>query len=363
RHFLAPMQGGVFQDGQVTHHIGRAIFVFAGGTSYRMADFVRKSQEEGLRGAKLADFVSRLKGFYDALGPDPLDLLSPQGDPQHIVRRAVLLRSLLAANAPHLFDEGRGRGRLGIDPGALRAFLFVSRYRHGVRSMEAIIAMSILADRAGFERSSLPCVTQLDLHVDATEFLSLVQQPDFGKDIEKLAAAFHETYRRSQARKRPRPKYAAVAYARLPEAVRAENRANVLDIGRKLAACGCVMVPAAGAAPEARLTPEDFERMARMEHDRWVRSKLAQGWRWGEPRNDAARIHPALRPWERLTEGEKALMDPRLLALLGEGPLPEADREKDRKLVRGIPKILALAGYRILKIEPPREGSGRATNA
>ncbi|MFH1144998.1 MAG: ATPase, partial [Candidatus Eisenbacteria bacterium] len=241
RYFLAPMQDGVFQDGQITHHVGKAIFVFAGGTCHCMADFVRKSQDEHLRGAKMTDFVSRLKGYYDALGPDPL---FPQGDPQHIIRRAVLLRSLLSMGVPHLFDDGKGRGKLQIDPGVLRAFLLVREYRHGVRSMESIIAMSILADRTRFERSSLPCRAQLDIHVDATEFLSLVQQPDFTKDLDKLAEAFHDVYCRSQAGKKAAPPHAKRKYADLPKDIQAENRANVLDIGRKLAAHGYVMLPA-----------------------------------------------------------------------------------------------------------------------
>jgi hypothetical protein len=39
RYFLAPMQDGSFQQGQINHPIGRAIFVFAGGTSHRMDEF------------------------------------------------------------------------------------------------------------------------------------------------------------------------------------------------------------------------------------------------------------------------------------------------------------------------------------
>jgi hypothetical protein len=39
RHFLAPMQDGSFQEGQITHPIGRAIFVFAGGTSHHLESF------------------------------------------------------------------------------------------------------------------------------------------------------------------------------------------------------------------------------------------------------------------------------------------------------------------------------------
>ena len=41
RYFLAPMQDGKFQEGQISHPIGRAIFVFAGGTSSSMEEFNR----------------------------------------------------------------------------------------------------------------------------------------------------------------------------------------------------------------------------------------------------------------------------------------------------------------------------------
>ena len=42
RYFLAPMQDGVFQDGQSLHNIGRAIFVFAGGSHRTLDEFVEK---------------------------------------------------------------------------------------------------------------------------------------------------------------------------------------------------------------------------------------------------------------------------------------------------------------------------------
>ena len=42
--------------------------------------------------------------------------------------------------------------------------------------MESILAMSQLAGKNAFERSSLPSESQLDLHVNGLEFLSLVQR-------------------------------------------------------------------------------------------------------------------------------------------------------------------------------------------
>jgi hypothetical protein len=46
RYFLAPMQDGRFQDGQLVHPIGRSIFVFAGGTSTTMEKLAGTAPEE-----------------------------------------------------------------------------------------------------------------------------------------------------------------------------------------------------------------------------------------------------------------------------------------------------------------------------
>src|SRR5205807_6673337 len=70
RHFLAPMQDGSFQEGQVTHSIGRSIFVFAGGVYESMKTFGQKMSPEQSQEAKGPDFVSRLKGYVNATGPN-----------------------------------------------------------------------------------------------------------------------------------------------------------------------------------------------------------------------------------------------------------------------------------------------------
>ncbi|HEX7296535.1 MAG TPA: hypothetical protein VF251_12320, partial [Pyrinomonadaceae bacterium] len=150
RYFLAPMQDGRFQQGQITHPIGRAIFVFAGGTCESMAQFDRGSEDKEFKNVKGPDFVSRLKGYVNILGPNTKN---PVADPYFIIRRAILLRSILQRDAPQLFHR-RGRTmQLQIDRGVLRAMLRTSAYKHGVRSMESVIAMSGLAGKRNFERS------------------------------------------------------------------------------------------------------------------------------------------------------------------------------------------------------------------
>jgi hypothetical protein len=45
---------------------------------------------------------------------------------------------------------------------------------------------------------------------------------------------------------------------------------------------------------------------------------------------------------------------PAELAAIGKRTLPDKEKEKDRVLIRGIPKILANAGYTIVKVRSQR---------
>ena len=173
RHFLSPMAEGRFHDGAGFHPLGPAIFVFAGGTSVSYDDFIGFGDERGERAAKKPDFVSRLRGYVNVTGPNrqgPHDVASS-------LRRALMLRSLISTRAPQMLvhDGAHDEPRLQIDEGVLRAFLEIGEYIHGARSMEAIVQMSSLAGKPRFERSSLPARQQLAVHVDADEFLTLVQ--------------------------------------------------------------------------------------------------------------------------------------------------------------------------------------------
>jgi len=151
--------------------VGPAIFVFAGGTSARFEDFVVYRDEHAERAAKKPDFISRLGGYVDVTGPNPQDA----ADVAWPLRRALLLRSLIARRAPQMMTPGAAGSRLDIDDGVLRAFLLVGEYIHGARSMAAIVRMSALSGKPRFERSSLPARQQLGLHVDADLFLGLVR--------------------------------------------------------------------------------------------------------------------------------------------------------------------------------------------
>jgi len=365
-HFLAPMQDGAFQQGQVSHPIGRAIFVFAGGTCSSLAEFSRREGAalDAFRRVKGPDFVSRIKGFVDVLGPNPRGG-DAAADPFFVVRRAILLRSMVSRRYPALFARAAGAERLQIDSGVLRALLGVGRYEHGARSMESILAMSQLAGRRAFERSALPSEVQLDLHVDGREFLALVQKIELEGDLlERLARAVHEVFCESLraegyvrgAVTDPRRKRhtSLVPFGELAADEQEQNRGNARDIPNKLAAAGYVMVPARSNAPPFRFPGGELERLAEMEHERWLLAKLAAGWRWARRTDKTKRLHQDLLPWRALSARERENRYGDRAAAVGRTALPEAAKEKDRRLVRDIPAILARIGYTVVPTKSAR---------
>ena len=353
RHFLAPMQDGVFQEGQILHPIGRSIFVFAGGTCERMATFDRGT-EGAFRAAKGPDFVSRLKGFVDVVGPNPRnrDLIA---DRYSVIRRAILLRFLLQSYAPHIFHRVEGVSTPQIDSGVLRAFLEIPFYKHGARSLESIVSTSALTGKSQFERSALPTEAQLDIHVDGRRFLSLVQRLELdGALLERLAEASHEIYRASAQARRGAP---VGAYADLSEAVKEQNRQVVRDIPAKLAYAGYVMRPARSDEPSFDFPAGDRERLAELEHQRWVKTRIAAGWRYGPQTDPAQMTHAALLPWQTLPAREMAeRYSAQEQAALGSVELPVSEKEKTGDLIDGIPRILARAGYTLLKVREDATG-------
>src|SRR5207247_5896363 len=102
--------------------------------------------------------------YGDVAGPNPLG--TPKDDPHYVVRRAILLRSMLESKKD-LFIEREKTKELQIDGGVLRAFLRVDRYLHGARSMESVIAMSLLGGKKWLDRSSLLTAEQWEVHMTA----------------------------------------------------------------------------------------------------------------------------------------------------------------------------------------------------
>lgn len=360
--FLAPMQDGTFQDGQITHSLGRAIFVFAGGTRERMREFAPSEVSDDFRSAKGPDFVSRLKGYVDIVGPNPRDG-DIEADSHYLVRRALLLRSLLLRNAKHLFRGQKDEEMvLDIDSAVLRAFLLTRKYRHGTRSMEAIVAMSSLTGRGRFERSSLPPRGQLALHVDEVDFMERVTGIELEADVlKKLAVAIHQDF--CAERRSENLTYGPVTDAALKthssltdfdKLIPEEQDQNIeaaRDIPNALASAGYIMVPIremqASVPPEADSVV--VESLAKREHERWLRMKLDGGWSWAPATDKPNKLHKDLVPWDSLSDEERDKIYGKRANRIGSGVLAEEDRKKNRKIIRANLIALRSIGYEVIQ--------------
>jgi hypothetical protein len=195
KYFLSPMQDGVYRVEESLHPIGKAIFAFVGGTSSSFAEFCGETIEneeakdtfsKEFKSNKGPDFISRLRGYINILGPNQYD----DNDQLFMLRRAMLLRSLIEQKLPHLIDKN---GTAQIDNGVLRALLKIPRYKHESRSVEAIMDMSILTQATKWEQSFLPPKEQLRLHVDEKQFVRyMMYDVIFSEKIDILAQLIRE---------------------------------------------------------------------------------------------------------------------------------------------------------------------------
>ena len=313
KYFLAPMQDGEFLDGEGMHPIGKAIFIFAGGTCESYSEFFKNVHK--IKDAKGPDFISRLKGYIDIKGCNP----SSYKDQFYPIRRAMLFRSIIERERGHLLSAS---GEMAINPEIIRAFMNVKEYRHGARSMGAIILGSSLIGKRIFDQSSLPPREQLRVHVDEDDFIRHLLGDLLKDDCrEALAQKLHEHELKSKPTRKP--------WSEFPEQYKESDRQQIDDIFRKLWRCG-YNVHLTRTPPVVPITfsPEEIEIMGIMEHERWMEERTGEGWKWGPERIEEKKINPNLVPWDELSEIEK---------------------DKDRINVRIIPDLLASINFEIAK--------------
>ncbi len=329
--FLAPMQDAEFREGSITHRFGRAIFVFAGGTCHDMAQFLAKMADANFVARKGPDFVSRLRGYVNIKGPNPLPRSGTLTDapneappwrdaairdPAYLIRRAVILRGALERVAKHLVDEDSGRAT--VNASVLRGFLRVHQYRHGARSLEAVLTMSRLAGKRFFAAADLPRPELLRLHV-TDDFLDEVRQGELESPaVEALAEACHEAWRTEReskdwtyATERDDDKKThplLVPYDRLGESDKESNRLTARLTQAKLRDLGLCIAPFAGQeTPPVELTGAETDALMRMEHDIWLRDRLLQGWDWAQRTDEPRRLHADVARFDDLSDDDKAL--------------------------------------------------------
>ena len=77
------------------------------------------------------------------------------------------------------------------------------------------------------------------------------------------------------------------------------------------------------------------EELSHNAHEVWASGRLAEGWRYGPRRDEVAKLHPSLVPYDEL---------------------PEAEKSYDRAPVVETLKVLCALGFRILG--PGESGPG-----
>jgi uncharacterized membrane protein len=152
---------------------------------------------------------------------------------------------------------------------------------------------------------------------------------------ERLAQAIHDSYgavheadvRAAVARGQAPGNTASLGpWDELPEEFKESSLAQAQEIGEKLAAIGCLMVPTFDPALDFTFDDDEVQLLAQVEHERWVGERATQGFEFGPARGD--RTRPDLVPWERLSD--------------------EA-RTRNIEAVRRIPGMLADVGFQVLR--------------
>ena len=304
KYFLAPMQDGVFRVGDSLHPIGKAIFVFAGGTSSTYKQFCGETIEDeteykpflnAFKDAKGPDFISRLRGYVNILGPNQTD---GNWDQLFIVRRAMLLRSLIERKTPDLLD---GSGEAAIDNGVIRAMLKVPRYKHESRSMEAILEMSRLTNASKWEQALLPSKEQLRLHVDEEQFYRyLMYDSFFSEKIDNIAAALYHNRALLCESDRKAKQMNGETWDHLSEEVRKYIHNQIRHIPGALSRIGYELISVNEQPESIKFSSNELDMLAEYEHKKISLEKKVDGWKYGSEYDENNKKDPMLVSWDNL---------------------------------------------------------------
>ncbi|WP_298864338.1 RyR domain-containing protein, partial [uncultured Gimesia sp.] len=252
------------------------------------------------------DFVSRLRGYLNVKGPnqiqDEKNNCTEKSEYVYLIRRAMLLRSLLERNAPEIIDPATKMA--SISTGILNAFIHVDEYLHGARSMESVITMGSLLGKNYYGPDSLPSPRLLALHVtdDFMQDILEGEQHKLPVDVlEKLAEAGYEGWREATG-KNENMKY--------DEQTEDEKKSSREPVSRRiiaLAEAGYTpqLTSDSNAKDEMLKLAEDhdlLERLMQQEHNVWLRGHLVDGWELTDIRNNQLRLHQDIRKFKELPE-------------------------------------------------------------
>jgi hypothetical protein len=213
--------------------------------------------------------------------------------------------NLTVTTTLNLLDQARGR------------FPIVARVSHRSAGLAAMLegAHSGYADSAVFRPLSLAQACRDDLVLEGIRG--------------QLARQVHEQYRRGG----PGGPF-DVPWGELPDEGRGRNLLHAAAIASQLDAVGYQLGPLIDwGTPPVELSEAEIERMAKLEHERWVGERTQEGWRQEAEPDYESRVHPDIVAWEEL---------------------PRDRQDINRRLVAARPAMLAEVGIEISR-PPPRD--------
>jgi hypothetical protein len=154
-------------------------------------------------------------------------------------------------------------------------------------------------------------------------------------NIETVAIALNADYCRQDAESKGsrENRTAAAMWADCSLGNRDSSRSAAADLGRKLHAIQCDLEPLTDWAEEPiQLTAAEIDRLARVEHERWLGWQADNHWHYGPTKNPDLREHPDMVPFDELSADAQ---------------------EKCRDQVRRVPRFLKTLDFRVVRRVPP----------
>jgi uncharacterized membrane protein len=264
--------------------------------------------------ARLTQRLGTMWAFYLAAGTQVAWIVLAEVGIQRFDRYPFLFMSFLSTLAQLIFmivimvgQDVLGRA---ADRRSEQTFLDAEAIRYECRRMKARLTAQdrIIASLTGY------------VNVQVTERLAQAIHDSYGAvyEADRPAAAARGQVPGGTASLGP--------WDELPEEFKESNRAQAREIGEKLAVIGCLTVPAFDPALDFAFHDDEVQLLARLEHERWVDERTAQGFEFGLVRGD--RTRPDLVPWERL---------------------PDEARTRNMQAVRHLPGMLARVGFQVLR--------------
>jgi len=330
KYFLSPMQDGEFNDANGSHPIGKCILVFAGGTSHTFKAFQSPEDMNKFKQQKGPDFVSRIKGNVDIAGPNPRKDEDNGGitDNAYILRRALLIRSLCERDK-RLRNAVKSNKGTYVSKDIVNAMLHIRSFNHGARSIETILGMSRIIDNQWLP-SGLPSSEQMGIHVSDRAFtdamlIKVIENTPEGIMAKKI----HELFC-SHLNPHDKNGITGVKWDELSLHFKLSNISQAREYPDFIARLGGRIDNrgADGDIMNLESNTKLVNELAKAEHNRWLKEKYDDGWKYGKIKDEKRKIHPCLLPWEKLDKYTK---------------------EKDRNPIREIPTVLKTVGKCVYK--------------